>query len=486
MFSTEDLQNDHLQAMWHACSEMSAQPDVTRACRFLTKRLSEILAAPTAVFRREVLPWRMVANSDAAAFGQMPSPAVINRLVVSSDTSYIAAEEGVEERWTPVPLDEELPSQSLLLLPGDWRRGRVAAWLPRFSKTASLALQLVSIRQKAERQAALAAMLYGFSRKLAQIAGARALHQFIVDEIARATRARLGSVAVYEPREAAIAVTATHGYPSEAVGHVRIVPGTGIVGGVFSSRKPLLIRDTTRVPGLTGRSRRYQTASFMALPIVAGDDALGVVTLADRADGRAFNREDLATARVIIAVASVALTRQQLANQVEELSHTAARDSMTGLFNRGYLESRLEAELERGRRAGTSIALLMLDLDTFKSINDQLGHLTGDAVLRKAAELIRRSVRASDVVTRYGGDEFAVIVPESAATAVQTAERIRHRIEAFRWDTLGIPQPLHVTTSVGLAISEPGESAESVVGRADQQLYEAKARGRNCVVPAEP
>jgi diguanylate cyclase len=223
----------------------------------------------------------------------------------------------------------------------------------------------------------------------------------------------------------------------------------------------------------------------MAVPIVAAEDALGVVTLADRVDGRAFSREDLAAARLIVAVASVALVRQQLANQVEELSHTAARDPLTGLFNRGYLQSRLQAELERGRRANAPIALLMLDLDTFKGVNDQLGHQTGDAVLRKAAEILRRSVRASDVVTRYGGDEFAVIVPENAPSAVQTAERIRQRIDAFRWDTLGVPQSLHVTASIGLAISRQGESAETVLGRADQQLYEAKARGRNCVSSGE-
>jgi diguanylate cyclase (GGDEF)-like protein len=155
------------------------------------------------------------------------------------------------------------------------------------------------------------------------------------------------------------------------------------------------------------------------------------------------------------------------------------------MFNRRYLHTRLEAELERSRRSGMPVALLMLDVDTFKGINDQLGHQSGDAVLRKVSEIIRRSVRASDVCTRYGGDEFSIIVPENALSAAQTAERIRHRVEAFRWDSLGIPQTLHVTVSIGACVGEIGEGSDAIIGRADQNLYQAKARGRNCVFPAD-
>ena len=490
VFSTTGVTQDQLHAMWSACSEIASEPDTRSAYQHLSERLSKIIAAPAVVFRRDVSPWRLVGraavNRDADAGPSTPAAsAALEPLVPVSDARYLPITGPDNTQWTPVPLDEALPSQALLLLPGDWHQGPTAPWLPRFARTISLALRLVSARQSARRSDGLLAEAHAFARKLGQITGDRALHQFIIDETAKAAGARLGGLAVYEPKEAAITVSATYGYPSEAVGHVRIVPGAGIVGGVFSSRKPLLVRDTTRVPGLTGRSRRYQTASFMAIPIVAGEDTLGVITLADRTDGRPFTRDDLAAARVIVAVASLALVRQQLQKLTDELTHTAARDSLTAMFNRGYLHTRLEAELERSRRTGLPIAVLMLDLDTFKPINDQLGHPTGDAVLRKAAEIIRRSVRASDVVTRYGGDEFAVIVPENAVSAHQTAERIRHRIEAFRWDTLGVPQSLHVTVSIGLALSEVGEGPDSVIGRADQQLYQAKARGRNCVSPSE-
>jgi diguanylate cyclase (GGDEF)-like protein len=492
VFSTAGVTDEQLHAMWYACSEISSQPDTRQASRRLSERLSQIIAAPTAVFRREVSPWTLIASAVAPgidrAHAPSPSAALLEELVPVVDASYLpigSAQNGHRVQWTPVPLDEEVPSQWMLLLPGDWRTGPAAQWLPRFARTASMALRLSAARQAARKGEGLAAVAYSFARKLGEITGDRPLHQFIVDAAARTANARLGGLAVYQAKEGAMAVAATFGYPSEAVDHVRIVPGSGIIGGVFASKKPLLVRDTTRVPGLKPRSRRYQTASFMAIPIVAGQDALGVVTLADRRDGHPFTRNDLAAARVITALSALALVREQLTRLSHELSHAAAMDPLTEMFNRRYLHTRLDAELERSRRSGLPTALLMLDVDQFKSVNDQMGHQTGDAVLRKVSEIVRHSVRASDVCTRYGGDEFAIVVSENASSAVQTAERIRHRVDAFRWETLGLPPGLHVTVSIGVAIGELGEASESLLRRADENLYHVKAGGRNGVWPRE-
>jgi diguanylate cyclase (GGDEF)-like protein len=490
VFSTGGVTDQQLHAMWYACSEIASEPDARQACRRLSERLSQIIDAPTAVFSRDVSPWKLVASSQPADGAAVPAASLaaqLDELVPAPDASYLpyARARGRDAQWTPVPLDDELPSQSLLILPGDWRSGPAAQWLPRFARTASMALRLAAARQAARKGEGLAAIAYSFARRLSQVTGDRLLHQFIVDAAARTANARLGGLSVYHAKEGAITVAATHGYPSETVGHVRIVPGSGIIGGVFASKKPLLVRDTTRVPGLSPRSHRYQTASFMAIPIVAGDEALGVVTLADRSDGHPFTRNDLAAARVITALSSLALVREQLSQLSDELAHTAAMDPLTGMFNRRYLFTRLEAELERSRRTGMPVALLMLDVDTFKGINDRLGHQTGDAVLRKVAEIVKRSVRASDVCTRYGGDEFAIIISENAVSAPQTAERIRRRIGAFRWDSMGLPASLHVTVSIGQAIGEVGEASDGLIGRADQHMYQAKARGRDRVFPQE-
>lgn len=492
MFSTGHVTDEQLHAIWAACSEVSHESTPRDACRRLSQRLSEILAAPALVFSRDVTPWKFFEGGADASYAASLAARELEFLSPVRATRYHVLHGQDGASWTPVALDEGAPNQTLLLLPGDWNAGTARSWLPRLAETASMALRLTAARQTARTHAGIAASAYGFARRLSQLSGERAIHQFIVDATARAVNARLAGLSVYQPKEAAITVAATYGYPSESVGHVRITPGSGIIGGVFASKKPLLVRDTSRVPGLTPRSQRYQTASFMALPVVAGTEALGVVTLADRADGLPFNRDDLAAVRILAVVSGIGLVREQLARQTDELAHAAAVDPLTGMFNRRYLETRLDAEIERSRRTSMPVSLLMLDIDVFKGINDKLGHQQGDAVLRKVAEIVRRSVRASDVCARYGGDEFAVIIPEHSGgtvlsgTALQTAERIRTRVESFRWDSLGLPQNLAVTVSVGVAVAEVAERAETLIGRADERLYAAKTAGRNCVSPGAP
>ena len=491
MFSTGHVTDEQLHAIWSVCSDVSHEPTPRDACRRLSERLTAILGTPTPVFSREVSPWKPLDGPADGVHAALLAARELEYFTPAASARFRVLRSHDGAQWTPVPLDEGLPSQTLVLLPGDWSTGAASSWLPRLAETASMALRLTAARQSARTHAGIAASAYGFARRLGQLSGERELHQFIVDATARAVNARLAGLSVYQPKEAAITVAATYGYPSESVGHVRIAPGSGIIGGVFSSKKPLLVRDTTRVPGLTPRSQRYQTASFMALPVVAGSEVLGVLTLADHADGRPFTREDLAAVRILTVVSGIGLVREQLARQTDELAHAAAVDSLTGMFNRRYLETRLDAEIERSRRTSIPVSLLMLDIDVFKAVNDKLGHQRGDAVLRKVAEIVRRSVRASDVCVRYGGDEFAVIIPESnsaggtSSNALQTAKRIRSRVEAFRWEGLGLPQNLAVTVSVGVAIVEPGEHAEALIDRADQRLYAAKTAGRNCVFPAK-
>jgi diguanylate cyclase (GGDEF)-like protein len=471
-----------MQALWRACSEAAGEPGARQACRRLSERLKQILSVQTIIFRRDVSPWKKLEPPvGAEGAPAAPTAADLEAWLPVSDARYELITSPEFGLWTPVPLDEELPAQTLLLLPGDWTTGIGAEWLPRFAKTASMAIRLSAERQASRSREALSACTQAFAHKLTQVRDARILHQTIVDTAADIAGARLGGLSMYDPREGAIAVAATHGYPSETVGHVRIVPGSGIIGGVFASKKPLLVRDTARVPGLTSRSRRYQTGSFMAVPIIANDTALGVVTVADRRDGRPFTRDNLSAVRVVSTLSSLALVREQLTRQTDELAHAAAVDPLTGMFNRRYLYTRLNAELERSKRSGILPAIMMIDVDHFKPINDEVGHQAGDAVLQKVAEIIKRSLRVSDVSTRYGGDEFCVIVPENATSAPQTAERIRKRVESFRWDSLSLPQNAHVTISVGVCVAEPGESTEALIGRADQNLYEAKARGKNHV-----
>lgn len=163
-----------------------------------------------------------------------------------------------------------------------------------------------------------------------------------------------------------------------------------------------------------------------------------------------------------------------------ELQRLARHDPLTGVANRYYFVERLEQALARSRRSGHPVALLYLDIDHFKRINDTLGHAAGDAVLREFAQRLREGVRDVDLAARLGGDEFVVVLEEAGApeAAQAVAEKLLGRMEA------PIPiegmTPVRVGTSIGIAISgHDADDVESLLNKADSALYEAKHAGRN-------
>jgi diguanylate cyclase (GGDEF)-like protein len=156
-------------------------------------------------------------------------------------------------------------------------------------------------------------------------------------------------------------------------------------------------------------------------------------------------------------------------------------DPVSGLFNRRYFHLRIEEEMQRASRHGTLVGLLMLDIDDFKGINDQFGHVVGDAVIRDVADILRQAVRRFDVCARYGGDEFVVIMADADEERVQgVAERIRRNIDGYRsLDSFG--SVVTTTVSIGCTLASAGGPRE-VMERADQALYVAKNAGKNQIV----
>lgn len=162
-----------------------------------------------------------------------------------------------------------------------------------------------------------------------------------------------------------------------------------------------------------------------------------------------------------------------------ELAYQSHHDILTGLHNRRYITEHLRSEFLRMRRTGSGYAVLIMDIDFFKNVNDTYGHSTGDRVLRNVADVVRSSVRETDFVARYGGEEFLVLLPDAdAAGAALAAEKIRAAVAAGC-----CPDACPVTVSIGLAMSTPDDGDEDVaVGLADSRLYVAKSSGRNQVV----
>jgi diguanylate cyclase (GGDEF)-like protein len=168
----------------------------------------------------------------------------------------------------------------------------------------------------------------------------------------------------------------------------------------------------------------------------------------------------------------------------EETERSAVTDSLTSLYNRRFFLLALDREIRRSRRYGLVFTLAMLDLDRFKHVNDSFGHLFGDLVLRRVARLIRRAIREPDVACRYGGEEFALILPETDRLGAHTvAERVRRRVEkAFAERTTG-GREVRMTLSGGVApYPTDGETLDDLVRRADESLYRAKDLGGNKIV----
>jgi diguanylate cyclase (GGDEF)-like protein len=300
--------------------------------------------------------------------------------------------------------------------------------------------------------------------------------------MARAVDARLASLVVPSPEDQSLSIVATFGYPLALVEHLRIAPGAGILGTVFQERSPMRVED---VSALTGARRpRYRTGSFIAIPLSAGSDVLGVVAVADRNDGQAFSRDDMSMLRSLVPAAVLALARERARHQAEALAHAAAIDPVSGLFNRRYFHVRIEEELQRARRHHMPVALLMIDIDDFKTINDNFGHLAGDVVIKDTAEILKRSVRVFDICTRFGGEEFAIVMPDSDGDdAVGSAERIRQRIEEYQSLDLG---GMRITASIGVAVSTEEMTVRELIAHADQALYSAKQAGKNQVRTLTP
>lgn len=177
------------------------------------------------------------------------------------------------------------------------------------------------------------------------------------------------------------------------------------------------------------------------------------------------------------------LQRQKLSEALEANKELATKDPLTGLINRRHMLELIRLEQRRCQRGVRSMLLVQMDLDHFKCINDTHGHAVGDAALRTFADTVRGNIRNSDVLSRWGGEEFVLLLSDASVQgALQTLDRVRMAVALARIEQG--PLDLRITVSMGVAEHIPGEAVESTLDRADQALYSAKRGGRNCVVLA--
>jgi diguanylate cyclase (GGDEF)-like protein len=218
------------------------------------------------------------------------------------------------------------------------------------------------------------------------------------------------------------------------------------------------------------------TASLLAVPLVVGGTTVGAIT-AQSGAADAYSQEDLDDLEMLAATAAIALQNAHLFARVREL---ATMDPLTGVFNRRHFFELARLEVERCARYGRALSLLMLDADHFKQINDRYGHLAGDEVLRMIARRCQENLREVDIIGRYGGEEFLVLLPETAAPqALQVAERLRATICAEPVVTEAGAVAARVSIGVASIAAGATGSVYQLLDEVDRALYRAKAAGRN-------
>ena len=218
-----------------------------------------------------------------------------------------------------------------------------------------------------------------------------------------------------------------------------------------------------------------EAQSRLSIPLISFGQTLGVLTL-HSSRRNAFRQNEL---KPLESVADICANSIQNAHYVERVKQLAYLDGLTGIFNRRFFELRIMEEIERARRYSTSLAVVMADIDQFKQLNDEFGHLLGDEVLRQVSSLLQRQLRKIDIVCRYGGEEFAILLPQTnAQQALATAEKLRRAVQG--WQFPGVPRT--VTMSAGVAgFSTHGDTRDELIQAADTGLYAAKQAGRNRV-----
>jgi diguanylate cyclase (GGDEF)-like protein len=361
-----------------------------------------------------------------------------------------------------------------------------------YCREIALPLEVLRLRDELEQRARFAENLHSFGERINTTKPAET-YEAILRMSADMLLAERSSLLLFDEASNELAVIAAVGPRAEVARDMRVRMGEGISGSVLFEGRPLVVRDVEsggHTPAPADRS--YKTKSFISYPIAVGGRKIGVLNVTDKAGGGSYDDIDLSLIDSIAPQMALALDRAEWQEKASQFQLMSITDPLTGMLNRRYLIERLAEELKRSKRHDYAMSFMMIDIDDFKVYNDENGHQAGDLALEMTAQCLKSTLRGADVASRYGGEEFCILLPQTTLEeATSIAERIRKRVLGLRFPH-GKTQPLGgVTISIGVSAFHRGlDTPEIIIRTADLALYVAKSRGKNRVeaysAPAEP
>lgn len=400
---------------------------------------------------------------------------------------------GAKQEGQPAPKSAEL----FPLVVGDEVKGALLVGDPDLTETRrraiasfchdnALPFEVLRLRSELEQRARFADFLQSFTHHINAVETIEPAETYrsILRHSIELLHSERGSILLFDETSNELAIKATVGPHAKGVKGVRVRLGEGVSGTVLRDGRPLLVRDVEGSQySPAPAERRYKTKSFISYPIMIGGRKVGVLNVTDKMSGDSYDELDLGLLEIIAPQVALALDRAEWRDKAAQFQLMSITDPLTGLLNRRYLEQRLAEEVKRSQRQSYAMSFMMIDIDDFKRYNDLHGHQAGDLALEMTARSLKSVLRSADVASRYGGEEFSILLPQTAlAEATAIAERIRRRVERARVSHSKAQPPGSVTVSIGVsAFSSSLTTPESIIGAADRALYLAKRLGKNRV-----
>ncbi len=362
--------------------------------------------------------------------------------------------------------------------PGDPSSAAVLAHL-KASRAQGATAPVRDVGLTLKRTAKRLAILTDIVKTANSILEPRKVIELIMGKIQQLIPSEAWSMLMVDEEKQELAFELALGAKGKDVSSYRVKIGEGVAGWVAQTGKPAIVNDAGRDPRFTRKfdtKTQFETRSILCGPLISRGRTIGVVEIINRVGGR-FTQTDLDILLTLVEPCAIAIENAMLFQRTEQLTIT---DDLTKLFNSRYMNLYIGREIKRCKRHGIPLSVIFLDLDGFKGINDQYGHLAGSGTLAEVGSILAEEVRESDILARYGGDEFVVVLPETPpGGALVIAERLRRAIEEHAF--LGA-QGLAARISASFGIASYPDHAltpEGLIQKADQAMYRVKERDKN-------